>query len=287
MQHVFISYVRENEKAVSRLYHNLTSHGIEVWLDRNEINPGVRWKLAIRKAIQEGAYFIACFSKEYNDRDKTDMNEELTVATEVLRQQPFDKAWFILVKLNECKIPDRDIGGGETFKDFQWVELHEDWASGIQKLLKSILPETPEAGKHFRIGNIKAKQNNHEGTISNEEVTNIPEEEPTAIVMFEIDGVSNEQVVFTSAGAALNSEQFSSALSWMEGYNAEYRGKRIKAGLSTDFQNSFYFLTKSAAMDFANRATKDHNDIIREKYSYVDIREEFPWYIVQLYPRYF
>ena len=115
MQHVFISYVRENEKTVNRLYHDLTSRGIRVWLDRNEIKPGVRWKTAIRKAIQEGAYFIACFSKEYNDRDETYMNEELTLATEVLRQQPSDKAWFIPVKLNECRIPDRDIGGGETY----------------------------------------------------------------------------------------------------------------------------------------------------------------------------
>ena len=168
MQHVFISYVRENEKVVNRLYHDLTSRGIRVWLDRNEINPGVRWKSAIRKAIQEGAYFIACFSKEYNDRDETYMNEELTMATEVLRQQPFHKTWFIPVKLNECKIPDRDIGGGETFEDFQWVELHEDWDISIQKLLKSILPETSEAEDHFRIGNIKAKQGDHKGAISNE-----------------------------------------------------------------------------------------------------------------------
>lgn len=287
MQHVFISYVRENEKAVNRLYHDLTSRGIRVWLDRNEINPGVRWKSAIRRAIQEGAYFIACFSKEYNDRDETYMNEELTVATGVLRQQPFDKAWFIPVKLNECKIPDRDIGGGETFEDFQWVELHEDWDIGIQKLLKSISPETSEAEDHFKIGNTKAKQGDHEGTISNEEVTNMPEEKPTAIVQFEIDGIPNEQVVFTSADAAFNSEQFSSALSWMQEYNTKNRGKRLKEGLHADFQHSFHFLTRSAAMDFANRATKDYNDTIREKYNYINIRAEFPWYIVQLYPRYF
>ena len=73
----------------------------------------------------------------------------------------------------------------------------------------------------------------------------------------------------------------------MEEYNAKYRGKRIKGGISGDFQHSFHFLTASAAMDFANRAPKNYNDTIREKYNYIDIREEFPWYIVQLYPRYF
>ena len=125
MQHAFISYVRQNQEAANKLYHDLISRGIRAWFARNDINPGVRWQQAIREAIQDGASFIACFSKEYNDRDTTYMNEELTVATDVLRQQHHtsDKAWFIPVKLNECEIPDRGIGGGETFKDFQYVEL--------------------------------------------------------------------------------------------------------------------------------------------------------------------
>ena len=169
MQYAFISYIHENQEAVSRLYHDLTSHGINVWLDRNKIKPGFRWKSAIQEAIQEGASFIACFSKEYNDRDTTYMNEELTVATEVLRQQHHtpDKAWFIPVKLNECEIPDRGIGGGETFKDFQYVELYEDWDLGIRYLLESISPETAEAENHLRTGNEKAKQGDCEGAISN------------------------------------------------------------------------------------------------------------------------
>ena len=124
MQHAFISYVRENEEVVDRLCHDLTSRGIHVWLDRNRINPGVRWKQAIRKAIQEGASFIACFSKEYNDRDRTYMNEELTLATGVLRQQHHisDKPWFIPVKLNECEIPEHRTGIGqyeEAKKDYE------------------------------------------------------------------------------------------------------------------------------------------------------------------------
>lgn len=168
MQHAFISYVHENQETVNRLYHNLTSRGIHVWLDRNKIKPGARWKSAIQEAIQEGASFIACFSKEYNDRDKTYMNEELIVATEVLRQQHHtpDKVWFIPVKLNECEIPEHRTGGGDTFKDFQYVELYKDWDLGIQHLLESISPETAEAEKHLRIGNVKAKQGDCEGAIS-------------------------------------------------------------------------------------------------------------------------
>ena len=76
MQHVFISYMHENTDIVDRLREELTSRGIEVWIDRNEIKPESHWKDAIRETIREGAFFIACFSKEYNKRDKTDMNQE-------------------------------------------------------------------------------------------------------------------------------------------------------------------------------------------------------------------
>ena len=127
MKKVFISYVRENIEIVDRLCQELKSHGIQVWLDRNDIDPGSRWEQSIRKAISQGGGFIACFSEEYNNRDKTYMNEELTLAINELRQRPADRIWFIPVKLNNCEIPDRDIGGGETLQVFQYVNLYEDW----------------------------------------------------------------------------------------------------------------------------------------------------------------
>ena len=144
MEHVFISYIHENTEDVDRLYQELISHGIKVWLDRNDIKPGSRWKDAVRKAIREGTFFIACFSKEYNKRNDTYMNEELTIAIEELRQRPTDRVWFIPVQLNKCKIPDRNIGGGETLNDLQHVKLYQNWDVGIQRILKVIQPESPD-----------------------------------------------------------------------------------------------------------------------------------------------
>ena len=139
-KHVFISYVHENEKEVQRLYDKLIQYGVKIWLDRHDIEPGVRWKNAIRRAIQGGAFFIACFSKEYSEREQTFMNEELTIAIEELRRRPTDRAWFIPVKLNECEIPDRDIGGGETLRDLQYVELYKDWDGKIKRILEVVQP---------------------------------------------------------------------------------------------------------------------------------------------------
>jgi hypothetical protein len=64
--YAFISYVRENQDIIDRLAKNLQGLGIQIWLDRKDIKPGQWWKDSINDAIQKGAFFIACFSKELN-----------------------------------------------------------------------------------------------------------------------------------------------------------------------------------------------------------------------------
>ncbi len=139
MRHTFISYCHENKSQVDRLCHALTSNGVTVWVDWNNITPGIPWKHAIQQAINYGDLFVACFSKEYNSREKTYMNEELTIAIEKLQQKPHDKIWFIPVKLNDCEIPAIDIGEGDTLKDLEYINLYENWETGIQQIL-DILP---------------------------------------------------------------------------------------------------------------------------------------------------
>ena len=140
MSHVFISYVRENQKLVDRLCAELRSHGIEVWLDRESIDIGVRWKTAIRSAIKSGAYFIACFSSEYASRERTYMNEELNLAIDELRMRPKNRAWFIPALLSKCQTPDWEIGGGENLQALQWVNLYEDWDANMSRIVNTIKP---------------------------------------------------------------------------------------------------------------------------------------------------
>lgn len=143
----FISYVRENSELVDNLCEYLESHNIEVWLNRKDLAPGSRWEQEIRAAIRSGSFFIACFSKEYNERDKTYMNAELTLAIEEIRLRPADKTWFIPVKLNECEIPDRNIGGGESLHSFTHTVLYEDWDKNVKRILKEIqrgMPKPPD-----------------------------------------------------------------------------------------------------------------------------------------------
>ena len=137
MTKIFISYVHENKPVVERLVASLVPYELDILIDFN-IPAGTRWSKYIKNNIREGDYFIGCFSKEYEGKLVTYMNEELTVAIEQLRQRSTNGNWFIPVKLNECNIPNREIGAGESFRSLQWVELYQNWDIGIDNILEAI-----------------------------------------------------------------------------------------------------------------------------------------------------
>jgi HEAT repeat protein len=148
MPTVFISYVRNDYREVHRLVDALRVYGVTVWLDQDQLQPGQRWRDEIRKGIEQGDFFLACFSHAYHERWKTYMNEEITLAIEELRQRPVDRSWFIPVLLSDCQVPDRSIGGGETLRSLQWVSLYSDWTDGVRRILSLVVPKS---GKIFEL----------------------------------------------------------------------------------------------------------------------------------------
>lgn len=138
MNNVFISYVRENSNEVDRIYKELKAQGINVWLDREEISPGQRWRYAVKNAIKNGNFFLACFSSEYLQKEKTYMNEELNLAIEELRLHPINRTWFIPIRLNECPFPDIPISNAESISDLQFVDLYKNWEKGLNRIIETV-----------------------------------------------------------------------------------------------------------------------------------------------------
>src|SRR5947209_3727571 len=108
-QHLFVSYVREDFKVVQRLALQLETYGLNIWLDKEKIEPGMRWRDAVRQAICNGNLFLACFSPASAARDRGFMNEELTLAIDELRQRPTDRTWFVPLILPGGAVPARSI----------------------------------------------------------------------------------------------------------------------------------------------------------------------------------
>jgi hypothetical protein len=133
MSHIFISYVREDQELVDKLAADLTARGAQIWLDRESINPGQIWQDAVRQAIEDGNFFIACFSNNSVRKQKSVMNEELLIAVGELKKMQYGAVWFIPVLLEECTIPRIPIGP-ITLQDLQWVSLVDDWDEGVRRI---------------------------------------------------------------------------------------------------------------------------------------------------------
>jgi TIR domain/HEAT repeats len=136
----FVSYISEDLATVQHLFDDLISYGANLWLDRNELAPGTRWKESIREAVQTGASFLACFSSSFVEKERTHMREELNLAIEEIRLRPADRSWFVPVKLDECDVPKLDVVPGLTLQDFQLVELSQDWNAGVRRIIDVIAP---------------------------------------------------------------------------------------------------------------------------------------------------
>ncbi len=145
MSNVFISYVRDDQNAVDLLTAELRREGIHVWLDREDICPGQFWEDALKDAIRQGSFFLACFSEAFNNRHDTYMNDEIRIACEETRSQNQYSGWIIPLMLSKCNIPDIEIVAGRNLKDIQWIDLSNDWNSGIWKLLQVVRPPSEQS----------------------------------------------------------------------------------------------------------------------------------------------
>ena len=138
LNHVYISYVKEDYDYVKNLVNAIEIEGIKVWLDKERLQPGIQWQKAIQNAIENGTYFIACFSKNYCRNFENSINEELKIAIERLQKVQNDRIWFIPIKILRCEIPDKKTGTGQALSDLQWVDFTKGWNEGIKRVVGAI-----------------------------------------------------------------------------------------------------------------------------------------------------
>lgn len=137
---VFVSYVREDSDAVDDLCAVLEAAKIPYWRDRNDLGPGDAWRAKIREAIRSGSMvFLACFSDKSRAKDKSYMNEELTLAVDEFRQMPPGRTWLIPTRFDGGDLPHWDLGAGRSLDDLNYVDLFgKAHAAAAAKLVTTI-----------------------------------------------------------------------------------------------------------------------------------------------------
>jgi hypothetical protein len=124
----FLCHSHGDRVAVHALSSRLKKDGVDVWLDKENLEPGQNWEHEIRKAILKSDVVITCLSKGFN-KQKGYRHEELKIALEKANLIPDDEVFLIPVRLEECDIPD-------SLRHLHCVDLFE--TDGYKKLIHSL-----------------------------------------------------------------------------------------------------------------------------------------------------
>jgi len=125
---IFISYAREDERAVKQLYHKLIGAGFIPWMDKVDLLPGEQWWPAIEKALREADFLIICLSNT-SVQKRGFVRREFRAALDLWQEKRDSDIYIIPVRLENCDPPDE-------LDRFQWLDLFEDgeWPRLIRAL---------------------------------------------------------------------------------------------------------------------------------------------------------
>lgn len=123
MQHIFISYSREDSAFVDRLQADLSARGFPTWVDRSRMEAGDKWREAIEKAIRDCQAFVLVLSPSAVASEP--------VRDEVVYAKRFNK--FIVPVLHK-PCPPLPMGW-----DIHWVAMDKNYNVGLDELLLALM----------------------------------------------------------------------------------------------------------------------------------------------------
>lgn len=124
---VFLSYGSQDRSKVKKLAERLQNDGLSVWLGEKIIEPGDHISLAIQKGLQNSrvmVFVLSCHSIGMKW-------PELERGTVVFRGPTNEERWFILLRLDDSKIPD-------VLERYLAIDYRQENEDEYQKLLGSL-----------------------------------------------------------------------------------------------------------------------------------------------------
>lgn len=138
-KNVFIANVTENDDFAIQLHRFLGEHGIKCFQYKIDLLPGENITQETENKIKNSDHCIICFSKELNDREKTDMRREIYKAIAETNERKPNSKFIIPVKVNQCEIEDFKINPNNSIRDLWYANFYENSDKAHQDLLKIIL----------------------------------------------------------------------------------------------------------------------------------------------------
>ncbi|NWJ45247.1 MAG: TIR domain-containing protein [Chloroflexi bacterium] len=126
---VFLCHSSGDKKMVHTLYNRLKAENwLDIWLDKEKLLPGQRWRDEIEKAVEQSHVILVCLSPESINKEGF-VQYEIKIALDQADYMPEDRIFIIPLKLAECMIPRR-------LREWHWVNYYE--VGAYEKLIKAL-----------------------------------------------------------------------------------------------------------------------------------------------------
>lgn len=131
---IFLSYTRDDQETVEKLYHFLSNAGFRPWMDTRDILAGEVWRNAIQRAIRDSDFFVVCLSENFVRR-RGYLQKEVKDALKIQEEKLGDDIYVIPVRLDDCEIPDdlRDIHCLDLYEETNWQRLVRAIVTGMAR----------------------------------------------------------------------------------------------------------------------------------------------------------
>lgn len=129
MTGIFVSYSRSDKLLVDRLVNDLRNTGHDIWLDKQNIEPGEKWWEAIFRGINKASALIVCLSPDALESEW--IRRELYVARGLGK-------FIIPVSVRACGealAEQRDLA---WLKDLQIIDLEPDYDRAVADLSRAL-----------------------------------------------------------------------------------------------------------------------------------------------------
>jgi hypothetical protein len=134
---VFLCHAKEDEVRIEQLYFDLRDRGLDPWYDKRKLIVGDQWQEEILDAIKISDFF-AVFLSKLSVRKDGFIQKEIRTAVSEYQRKPYGFAYFIPVRLEECKVPALRLYEHTTLADLQWIDLFDDDSAIINLLVDGI-----------------------------------------------------------------------------------------------------------------------------------------------------
>ncbi len=135
MNHVFLSYSREDKETAAKLYNDLVRYAVHVWFDKRSLLGGQNWLAQIKKAIKQSRFVLLLLSS-HSINKRGIVQKEVREAIEEMKTLPASSVFIIPVRIEPCE-PTHD-----ALSELHWIDLFPTWSDGVSKILQTIQAET-------------------------------------------------------------------------------------------------------------------------------------------------